>query len=186
VATRLPSFNPPVLFKEEAVRELCRLARLGYETRHKRETYGFLYGIIDSERQLTVRHARYYRGGTRTRYRVTLDERDMQRRRCELASELHMRYLGSFHSHVEIGGFVSRGMSADDRASFRQDKNALIEALVSIWAGHRKTLRPTPRTILAWEPETGYHYRIRVYIRQNSGVRRVRVRVARLGMVIVY
>jgi hypothetical protein len=179
-------FSPPILFNEEAVRELCRLARQGYETRHKRETFGFLYGIIAAGRRLIVRHARYYRGGTKTRYRVTLTERDMLRRRQELARELHMRFLGSFHSHVEVGGFVSRGMSADDRGSFRRDADAQIETLVSVWAGHRKTLRPTPRTIIAWEPETGYHYRIRVYARQDGGVRRVRVRVIRSGVVIVY
>lgn len=184
------------------MRELCRLARQGYDVRHKRETFGFLYGIIDAERRLTVRHARYYRGGTKTRYRVTLDEREMQKRRRELAAELHGRFLGSFHSHVEVGGFISRGMSADDRHSFRQDEDALIELLVSVWAGRRKSLRPTPKTIIAWEPgglrgptpETadrpdpsrGYNYRIRVYVRQNGGVRRVRVRVIRSGVIIVY
>ncbi|HDR00026.1 MAG TPA: hypothetical protein ENN51_07080 [candidate division WOR-3 bacterium] len=192
---RPPVFGPPVLFNEEAVRELCRLARQGYETRNKRETFGFLYGNIVNEtgpagraplRRLVVRHARYYRGGTKTRYRVTLDEREMLRRRRGLARELHQRFLGSFHSHVEVAGFVSRGISADDRASFRADREALVETLVSVWAGRRKTLRPTPKTIVAWEPETGYHYRIRAYVRQNGGVRRIRVRVIRSGVVIVY
>ncbi|MFO7674931.1 MAG: hypothetical protein R6X12_01235 [bacterium] len=182
----LKVFSPPILFNEEAVRELCRLARQGYETRHKRETFGFLFGVVSADHRLIVRHARYYRGGTKTRYCVTLTEREMFRRRQDLARELHLRFLGSFHSHVEVGGFVSRGMSADDRASFRRDGDASIEALVSIWAGRPKSVRPTAKTVVAWEPETGYHYRVRVYARQNGDVRRVRVRIIRSGVVIVY
>jgi len=186
VAYEQPRFTPPILIQETAVRELCRLARNGYEHSGKRETFGFLYGVIDSDNRLVVRSARYYRGGTKTRYGITLPVRQARRRRRELARELKLRFLGSFHSHVEVGGHVSRGLSDDDRSTFRQDEEALLELVVFVWAGRRKTLRPTPRSVVAYEPDTGYHYRVRVYAKLSGGIRKTRIKVIRSGVVIVY
>jgi hypothetical protein len=180
------TFSPPIELHETAVRELCRLARKGYEVRNKRETYGFLFGVVTRTGNILVRHARYYRGGTRSRYGVSYPVADARRRRRELAQELHQRYVGSFHSHVEIGGRVSRGMSTEDRRSFRDDDMSAIEAVVFVWAGLKRTLRPSPRSIVAYEPDTGYHYRIRVYGKYGNEIRKSRVRVRRSGVVIVY
>lgn len=179
-------FRPPVYFHEDAVRELCRLARHGYEAWHKRETFGFLYGVLNHERHLAVRHARYYRGGVKTRTGVSLSADASRRRRRELAREMHLRFLGSFHSHVEVGGHISRGMSESDIDSFRRDKEAALEVIVFVWAGRRKTLRPTPRSVVGYEPDTGYHYRIRAYAKFGKRVRKARVRLIRSGVVIVY
>jgi len=179
-------FTPPVLLHEDAVRELCRLARRGYETMQKQEAYGFLFGRLGSDGRLMVRHARAYRGGRRTRWGVEYPVYGARRRSRELATRLRLRYLGSFHSHVEIAGRVSRGMSADDRRTFREDDRASIEAVVFVWAGPRRTLRPSPRSVVGYEPDTDYHYRIRVYRKVGGGVRRVRVKVKRTGVVVVY
>ncbi len=181
-----PGFRTPVILHEEAVRELCRLARRGYETRGKQEVFGFLFGRRDPSGRLLIRHARYYRGGSRSMYGVTLPLTESRRRRRALARDLHLRFLGSFHSHVEIAGHITRGMSDTDRDSFRSDSEALLEAVVFVWAGLKWKLRPAARSVVGFEPDTGYHYRIRVYAKTAAGIRRVRLQVKRSGVVIVY
>ncbi len=184
------TFRPPVLFQEDAVCELCRLARRGYETRHKKETFGFLFGSLTSEHRLVVRHALYYRGGVKSRSGVVFPDwasiYRVIRRRRELGHRLRMRFLGNFHSHVEIAGWVLRGLSDDDRDSFRRDKLAALETIVFVWAGGKDDVAPSPRAIVAYEPTTGYNYRIRVYAKFANGIRLTRVSVIRSGVVIVY
>ena len=43
-----------------------------------------------------------------------------------------------------------------------------------------------PRTVFGYEPDTGYHYRIRAYAKLKNGIRRTRVRVIRSRAVIIY
>ncbi len=173
-------FRPPVVIERRVVHELCRLARRGYETRHKRETFGFLYGTLKKNRQLVIRRAIYYRGGSKTRTGVSFpDWPSVQRvlsRRESLARELGLRFLGGFHSHVEIAGKVFRGLSESDRRSLTRDYLAALEAIVFVWAGNHRP-RPSTGTVVAGEPETGYSYRIRVYAKREHGIRQVRLRV---------
>ncbi len=186
----LINFRTPVLFEEQAVRELCCLARRGYETKFKRETFGFLYGTVTTERRLIVRRAFYYRGGEKSRSGVTFKDwsmiRRVIRRRKELSRNLRMRFLGNFHSHVEIAGEVFRGLSPEDRESFHYDQNALIETIVFIWAGEFKHNRSLSGTIVGFEPRTGYNYRIRVYAKRKNGIRQVRAKVIPTGVVVIY
>jgi len=186
VAKTHPQVRSPVLVHEDAVREFCRLARRGYETRGKQEMFGFLFGRRTPEGHLLVRHVRYYRGGTRTMYGISLPLTESRRRRRKLARDLNLRFLGSFHSHVEIAGRITRGMSDVDRESFRSDPAAPLEAVVFIWAGLKRTLRTNPLSVVGYEPSTGYHYRVRFYAKFANGIRRTRVRVHRSGIVIVY
>jgi hypothetical protein len=182
-------FRPPVLLNEESVRELCRLARSGYETRHKRETFGFLFGNLVGHR-LLVRRACYYRGGIHSRTGVVFPDwptiRRIIRRRQEVGSGLRMRFFGNFHSHVEIAGWVFRGLSPDDRSSFRRDVMSSIETIVFLWPGPGRPARPSGHDIVGYEPRTGYHYRVRVYAKCANGIRRVKARVVHSGIVIVY
>jgi hypothetical protein len=180
------AFGPPILFSEHAVREMCRLARKGYETPGKQEVYGFLYGVRNGENRLEVRHVRYYRGGRRTRYGVDIPIPEARRRRRALARQLGQRFLGTFHSHVEVGGWTGRGISSTDLSAFREDSAAALEVVVSIWAGTPRSLRAVPRTVTGYEPQTGYHYRIRAYAKLRNGIRRTRVRVLRSRAVIIY
>ena len=183
-------FRPPVLFHEDAVRELCRLARRGYETKQKRETFGFLYGSLSARRRLVIRRVQYYRGGLKSRSGILFPDwpsiyRSMRRRR-ELGREFGLRLVGNFHSHVEIGGWVLRGLSAEDRQSFRQDEQAALEAVVFVWAGGGNHFASSPRAVVAYEPSTGYHYRVRVYAKLGNGIRLTRARVVRSGIIIVH
>lgn len=186
----LVEFRSPVLFEEPAVRELCCLARRGYETKFKRETFGFLYGTISQDKRLIVRRSCYYRGGEKTRTGVVFKNwtniRRVFLRRKELARKFRMRFLGNFHSHVEIAGDVFKGLSQEDRESFFYDPMAIIETIVFIWAGPAKLNRSTTGTIVGFEPRTGYNYRIRVYAKRRNGIRQVRAKVIPSGVVVIY
>jgi hypothetical protein len=178
------------LFEEDAVRELCRLACRGYETRLKRETFGFLYGTLGEDRRIVVRHARYYRGGRKTRTGVVFKDwatiRRIIDRRRELARAMRLRFLGSFHSHVEIAGEVFRGLSDEDRESFAFDRMSVLETVVFIWPGESRPHERSPRTIVGFEPATGYNYRIRVYAKRRQAIALVTARVVPSGVVIVF
>ncbi|MGQ9707580.1 MAG: hypothetical protein ACUVUR_01730 [bacterium] len=183
-------FRTPVLFEENAVRELCGLARKGYETKFKRETFGFLFGTTTRDEKLIVRRSCYYRGGIKSRTGIVFKDwatvkRASQRRR-ELSARFRMRFLGNFHSHVEIAGEVFKGLSPEDRASFYYDPMAFIETIVFIWQGPFKPNRSTAGTIVGFEPSTGYNYRIRVYAKRKNGIRQVRAKVIPSGVVVIY
>lgn len=186
----LPDFRGPVLFEEETAREMCRLACEGFEAKLKRETYGFLYGTFTRERRLVVRRAVYYRGGKKTRSGVVFKDWPtiirISRRRHELAGSLRLRFLGSFHSHVEIAGEVFRGLSDEDRDSFRFDPMSVIEAIVFIWPGKGQRPSHLSSSIVGFEPGTGYNYRIRVYAKRRDRVCQARGRVIPSGIVIVF
>lgn len=183
-------FRGPILFEEAAVRELCRLARQGYETSFKKETYGFLFGSLDRSRRFTVRRSCFYRGGNRTRTGVTFKDWPtlirLARRRRELAREMRMRFGGSFHSHVEIAGDVFKGLSEPDRESFRTDPMATLEVVVFIWEGKSRRAEHSPRDIVAFEPMSRYNYRIRCHTKRASGIRQVTLKVVSSDIVVVY
>ncbi len=183
-------FRTPILFEEEAVRELCRLARRGYEIKFKRETFGFLFGTLSKRKRIVVRRSFYYRGGEKRRTGVVFKNwsaiRRIIYRRKELARRLRMRFLGNFHSHVEIAGEVFKGLSLEDRESFFFDPMAIIETIVFLWSGPFKPNRSTSGTIVGFEPRTGYNYRIRVYAKRRNGIRQVRAKVIPSDVVIVF
>ena len=175
------SFRGPIVFEESVVRELCRLARRGYETRHKSETFGFLYGTLGRNGRLAIRRAVYYRGGRKSRTGISFDDWSgvlrVLTRRQDLARRLRMRFLGGFHSHVEISGKVFQGLSESDRRSLRRDWMAELEAVTFVWAGNGRKPKRSTTSVVGFEPATGYNYRIRVYAKRCSGIRVARVRV---------
>jgi hypothetical protein len=187
---RLLSFRSPVEFDEDAVREMCRLACEGYHKRHKSETFGFLLGRLDHDGRLRAHLARYYRGGRKSRTGVVFkDWRTILRvhhRRIALARGLRLRYLGNFHSHVEIAGEVFKGMSADDLESFRLDPFASLEVIIFVWRGSSKHGRSTSGMVVAYDPRHRLNYRIRVYAKRKSGIRVVPARVCPADIIIVY
>jgi len=180
----------PVLFEEAAVRELCRLACEGYEASFKKETYGFLFGTLNRGHRLTVRRSFFYRGGIKARTGVTFKDwptiARLARRRRELAREMRLRFVGSFHSHVEIAGSVFSGLSEPDRESFRADPMATLEVIVFVREGTARRVARSPRDIVTFEPATGYHYRIRCYAKRAGTVRQVALKVISSGVVVVY
>uniref|UniRef100_A0A7C4CBQ8 JAB domain-containing protein n=1 Tax=candidate division WOR-3 bacterium TaxID=2052148 RepID=A0A7C4CBQ8_UNCW3 len=188
--TPILPFSGPILFDESAVCDICRYARDGYQTKFKRETFGFLFGTLTSRHRLRVRRAVYYRGGRKTRTGVVF--KDMAtvmrgvRRRRQLALARRLRVLGSFHSHVEIGGTVFRGLSQDDRESFVRDPEGAIEAIVFVWPGSNKILPSQAGTIVAYDPRCRLNFRLRVYAKRRNGIRMVCARVVPSDIVIVF
>ena len=174
-------FREPVVIEPSVLRMVCERACHGYEARHKRESFGFVFGTLARTGRLLVRRAVPYRGGTRTRTGVSFDNWDsvlrVLRRREQLARELGMRFLGGFHSHVEIAGKVFHGFSASDRRSLRRDPHAALEVVTSVWAGGKLPARASDRAVSLFQEETGYSYRVRVYAKRRPGIRQVKVRV---------
>jgi hypothetical protein len=179
------AFRPPVVIEPRVVQDLCHHARRGYEASYKRETFGFLYGTLKRDRRLVVREAVHYRGGNKSRTGVWFGDWPsvlrVLNRREQLARDLGMRFLGGFHSHVEIAGTVFRGLSESDHRSFRRDFLAALEAVVFVWAGGRPVLRPPGNSIAVYERDTDYSYRIRLYAKRRAGIRLTAVRVPKLG-----
>ena len=174
-----------MLFEEDAVREMCRLARKGYDTKLKRETYGHLFGTFTRDRRLVVRRARYYRGGVKTRTGVVFKDWPTTRRR-ELAASMRLRYIGAFHSHVEIAGEVFRGLSKVDRESFRSDRMSLLEVVVSVWKGSDYHPERSPWNIACFDPRSGYHYRVKVYAKRRKRIRQVSAKTVSSDIVVVF
>lgn len=183
-------FRSPVLFDEDVVRALCRLARDGYCKRMKSETLGFLFGRLGSDRRLRVHIARHYRGGRKSRTGVLFKDRQTilraHRRRLRIARSLHLCYLGNFHSHVEIGGEVFRGLSTEDKESFRDDPWASLEVVVFVWRGRPRHGPTISGTIVAFEPRYRLNYRIRSYAKSANGIRQVPARVLPHTLAIVF
>jgi hypothetical protein len=183
-------FRGAVQFEEDAVRELCRLGRAGYEASFKKETYGFLFGHLDSKLRLTIQRSCFYRGGTRTRTGVTFKDwatiERLAHRRRELARRMRLRYAGSFHSHVEIAGSVFKGLSKPDRESFCADPMSTLEVIVFVSPGTARRLTRSPRDIVAFEPATGYNYRIRCYAKRDGSIRQTTLKVLSSGVTVIY
>ncbi len=178
------------MIEEGAVRDICHYARVGYETPLKRETYGFLFGTLNRNRRLTIRRACYYRGGKKTRTSVQFKDwptiRRVRNRRKQLAARLRMRYLGSFHSHVEVAGEVFRGISPDDRESFDRDTMSLVELVAFVWPGIQPPREASRRSIVAYDTRREYHYRIRAYAKCKQGIRQIAIRLVPSGVIIVH
>jgi len=167
-------FRGPIYLTDSVVQEICLRAKIGYEKKMKAETFGFLFGTIDKNKRLVVKKAVYYRGGKKSRSGVVFKHWSQVwhalNRRTELADRFRLRFLGNFHSHVEIGGEVFRGLSADDKESFRLDRNAIIEVVVSIWQSENKEVQPIARGLAGYDPRTGYQYRIKAYTKRGNRI----------------
>ncbi|MEO0080854.1 MAG: hypothetical protein ABIL25_01005 [candidate division WOR-3 bacterium] len=168
----LPRYR--VVFEMGVLQDICRWARLGYETRYKAERLGFLFGHVGNRRTVVVKRAVLYRGGIRTRTSAVCAAASLIRRRRKLARALGLRALGLFHSHVEVGGWVVHGLTPGE--AFENDPVSVIEAVVAVRFAGRKPVRTSRKVLFGFEPDTGYTYNIRVYGRTERGVRLLPVR----------
>ncbi|MEO0093506.1 MAG: hypothetical protein ABIK93_00810 [candidate division WOR-3 bacterium] len=182
-------FRGPIYLTDSVVQEICQRAKLGYEKKMKAETFGFLFGTIDKNKRLVVKKAVYYRGGKKSRSGVIFKHWSQVwhalNRRTELANRYRLRFLGNFHSHVEIAGDVFRGLSQDDKDSFLYDPSAIIEVVVSVWASERNQVLPIRRGLAGYDPQTGYQYRIKAYTKKRNRVYQVTIKYERPKEVII-
>lgn len=182
-------FRGPIYLTDSVVQEISQRAKLGYEKKMKAETFGFLFGSIDKNKRLIVKKAVYYRGGKKSRTGVVFQHWSqiwhIIKRRKELANQLRLRFLGHFHSHVEIGGEVFRGLSKEDKESFLLDRYACIEVVVSVWSSDRNQIQPIRRGLAGYDPNTGYQYRIKAYMKKRKRVYQISIKYERPNQVII-
>ncbi len=185
----MPLFKSPIYLIDSVVQEICQRAKLGYEKKMKAETFGFLFGSIDKDKNMVVKKAIYYRGGKKSRTGVVFQHWSqiwhIIKRRKELAKQLHLRFLGHFHSHVEIGGEVFRGLSKEDKESFLLDRYACIEVVVSVWTSERNQIQPIHRGLAGYDPTSGYQYRIKGYMKRRKRVYQISIKYERPKKVII-
>jgi len=185
----MPLFNSPINLIDSVVQEICLRAKQGYERKMKSETFGFLFGSINKDKKMVVKKAIYYRGGKKSRTGVVFQHWSqiwhIIKRRKEWANRLRLRFLGHFHSHVEIGGEVFRGLSQEDKESFLLDRYACVEIVVSVWSSERNQVHPTRRGLAGYDPNTGYQYRIKAYRKQRKRVHQISIKYERPKRVII-
>lgn len=178
------SFVPPVVLRPRAVHELCRYAKEGNEAKRRHETFGFLFGVVH-KKHIVVRKAMFYRGGKKTLMGIDFDQsafKRMLRSRVVMAQALHLRFLGCFHSHMQLPKYqVSKELSDSDITFFKVDKDAALETLVCVWGGNYFARRSKTTVAI----KRVYNYRIKCYRkmlikrtdrRTRYCVRRVRVK----------
>ena len=155
--------------EKRAIGDVCAWAKSGYETVKKAEVIGFLFGSISQSGSVHIKAARGYDGGQRTRTSVVVDSEAACRRRRALQRKLGIEFLGSFHSHVEIGGHHSCSLSPEDRREFLGDYEARVELLVAVWATCNPGLpKPLRRTISGYDPGSRYAYRVKAYVKAGG------------------
>ncbi len=104
-------------------------------------------------------------------YGVTFDTAGMLRSRQNVARRFRLRALGLFHSHVEIAGRAEYGLSDEDRETFAEDEEALVEAVVAVREADRAPKRTSRKVLFGFDREDGYAYNIRVYGKTRAGIR---------------
>ena len=154
-----------------ALQDICGWTRASFDKQYKPEQIGFLLGTVGTNGKVVVTRAALYKGGVRTMWGVTFDTAGMHVARRNAARKARLRALGLFHSHVEIAGRAEYGLSGDDRESFAEDEDALVEAVVAVRAADRVPVRTWRKVLFGFDREDGYAYNIRVYGKTPRGVR---------------
>ena len=78
---------------------------------------------------------------------------------------------------VVAAGRAEYGLSAEDRETFAEDGEALVEAVVAVREADRAPMRTSKRVLFGFDREDGYAYNIRVYGKTRAGVRLLPVKV---------
>jgi len=148
-----------VTLSKDVVYVLVGAAIQGYETSYKQERLGILLGRVHRNAAV-VEHATLYRGGYRTRSAANVNADRFTRRVRQLSTKHKSVFLGTFHTHNEIGGTLSPAMSLEDRNHLCDDPPHLVELIVAVW-GSDQTSHPTRRYLQG--DVGGYRFRIAGY-----------------------
>ena len=150
-------------------------AERGYEAPYKEERMGHLLGRRTNGTFLVTR-VKPYRGGEKTRTKVSYDDEGFTNRGRALARSHGLTLLGGFHSHVEIGGTSCSGLSEDDLQAIR-DEPGEIEILVSIAVSNDPGRKPVKgsKSLYFFDPEKSYRFVIKGYAKTGRGVKWVKV-----------
>jgi hypothetical protein len=155
---------------------LCEQAQAGYEMAYKQERIGFLFGTV-SNRSTRITKAVAYKGGVKKRTGIDLIADNFDRRGRTLARQFGKRWLGAYHTHVEVDDDIPVGISEHDIDAFK-DNESLVELIVSIWAtDNASRLKQGKKRLLAIKRFADTNYRISIsgYVMTKRGIRLARV-----------
>jgi hypothetical protein len=138
---------------------LVNAAIQGYEASYKQERLGILLGRIQRNVAI-VERATLYRGGDRTRSAAIVNGDRFTKRVRQLSTKHDSLFLGTFHTHNEIGGTISSAMSLEDRNHLCENPPHLVELIVAVWRSDLSS-RPTQRYLQG--DVGGYRFRIAGY-----------------------
>ena len=156
--------------KKSVVKYLCNQVDRGYEAPYKQERLGFLFGRITRWGIYYISKAYYYKGGTRKRTKSEYNSKRLIKRGKELSSKFRMEWIGMYHSHEEIAGEKSWGLSLQDKTI---EPYLPVELLISVWAkGDNKI--PLPGKFRLKVVRSNYRYLFTGYIRTKTGLKPVR------------
>lgn len=163
-----------VLFSRRAVLELARHASRGYGELYKREVGGHLLGYL-LRRDFYVGRAVPYNTPFRSRSGWSPDAASFERKGRMLETR-RLRWIGIYHSHVEVAGSASTVQSAVDRQYHRMSQYPL-EVIVRV-ANFRMKGSPRCLSISSREVDgAALHFDICADVK-DAGDRIVRVKVA--------
>lgn len=160
----------PVIIHKSAISEMVLRAAENYEARGKKETIGMLFGSIKHD-VVFIKRAVHYAAHRRTRSQVSYYGPYLRKRRKDLSMQMRMKYIGLYHSHVEIAGKVSWGLSDVDKSDFLEDEGAIIDLLAAISASRLKEPRALKASVSALDQETNYYYVVRTYQKIGRKIR---------------
>lgn len=160
----------PILMHGPAIWEIALRAEENYDAPYKKETMGLLFGCHIHDR-ISIKEAVHYAAHGRTRTQVSYNSVNLQRRRKELSKSLRMRYIGLFHSHVEISGEARLKPSKNDKRDFIGDEDALIDLLITISAREIKRPRRLKTSVVLFDKNKRYYYMIRTYRKVGRRIR---------------
>jgi hypothetical protein len=161
---------------EKIAEYLCEQAGLGYESPYKQERIGFLFGAIDKG-CIKITKAVAYKGGVRKRTGIDIYADNFDRRGHTLSVQLRKKWLGTYHTHVEVDDDIPIGISEDDIDAFA-DNESIVELIVSVWATDNACrLKQGKKRLLAIKRfgDTNYRFVISGYVMTKRGPRLVRL-----------
>lgn len=116
------SINATIRIARDAIR--------GFTKKYKKESFGFLLGKRDGE-SFKIMEVVPYKGGEKGRTGFEGDRERISKRGKELAFRRKKTVLGYYHTHPEIRGELSFGISEMDKKSFVNDE-VLLEFIAGI------------------------------------------------------
>jgi proteasome lid subunit RPN8/RPN11 len=148
-----------VILSKGVVYILVKAAIRGYEARYKEERLGILLGKFQNK-VATVKYAKVYRGGARSRTSAGVNPAPFAKRVQELCRRHKSEFLGTFHTHNEVALSISSALSIEDRDHLCSDPPSIVELIIAVWASDSPSYKS--KRYLQGESD-GYRFRIAGY-----------------------
>jgi len=152
-----------VILSKKACENIIKAAKDGYSTPYKQERFGILLGRL-KEDTIFVTNAILYKCGKYTRTSVLVESYSIEEFIKKLVKKLHLRFLGSFHTHNEVANTISSTLSEDDKYPISENYKTLLEITATIWVSDS----PLQQSLYYCQARSG-KYRIRIAAYRAEG-----------------